>query len=235
MGEMNIASGSSICAFSKWTVKRPFHAHESGRKTLFKGRILWSRFTQFLPKRLDAALRPKTTYPGNRWAGVLALSNVAREKPDARIPAFFLECMQDSNVAVRKIAAYEAGPWLDPRASRNCGQDFRLALADKSPQVRRDAFRRIAASKTYGNYVNALRELLPKLREMNVDLTLKHPERWRQSRNKEFWEVGLVSRVRNVAQFLLSLVERYEDCKELPDCDTAALISATRVPGYRTR
>ena len=106
---------------------------------------------------------------------MLALSNVAREKPDARIPAFLLECMQDSNVAVRKIAAYEAGPWLDPEHPETAVKILRLALAVKSPQVRRDACRRIVASKTDGNYVNALRELLPKLREMNVELTPKAP------------------------------------------------------------
>lgn len=152
---------ASICALMKASGN-----HRS--KTL----LLWLRFTRLLPERLGSNLRPKPIYALNRWAGVLALSNLAREKADERIPGFFLECMQDSNMAVRKIAAYEAGPWLDPEHPATAVKILRLGLADRSAEVRRDACRRVAASggKT-DRYGVALRELLPQLREMNVEVT----------------------------------------------------------------
>ncbi len=137
-----------------------------------KARIVWFRVTQLLPKQLGAALRPQPTYTINRWAGLLALSHLAREKPDARIAPFFLHCMRDSNVAVRKVTAYEAGPWLDPERPDIAARVLALALSDQSPDVRRDACRRIVASGGKADrYGAALRELLPQLRAMPVALT----------------------------------------------------------------
>jgi hypothetical protein len=77
------------------------------------GRVLWIRLTGALPKEIATTLRPKPIGTRNPWAAVLALSNLARTKADARIPAFFLECMKDRSMnyhdrAVRKVAAYEA-------------------------------------------------------------------------------------------------------------------------------
>jgi hypothetical protein len=137
-----------------------------------KTRILWFRFTGFLPERMAATLRPKPIPIRNRWAAVLALSNLAREQPDRRIALFFLDCMNHQNTAVRKIAAYEAGPWLYPDDPTIAVHILRIALCDKAAEVRRDACRRIVAfGNSESRYGMALHELLPELREVELPLT----------------------------------------------------------------
>jgi hypothetical protein len=135
-----------------------------------KPRILWLRIISRLPKQLGKRLRPKTTYTSNRWAAVLALSSLSRDQPDARIVPCFLRCMTNDSPAVRKVAAYEAGPWLSPGDLKPIVEILGLALQDTSGAVRRDACRRIAASASGPNssdYRQATRSLLPLLRGLN--------------------------------------------------------------------
>lgn len=102
---------------------------------------------------------------------MLALSDLARAEPDERITQFFLECMQDSNVAVRKVAAYEAGPWLSPAAPEAAMEILEAGLLDSHPDVRNDACRRIAASATTRclEYQAAARRLTNEIRRVMME------------------------------------------------------------------
>jgi hypothetical protein len=142
-----------------------------------RGRGPWFWLTGFLPKEMATALRPKPISMSNRWAAMLALSNLARQKADPRIPAFFLECIKDQSTnyndkVVRKIAAYEAGPWLDPEHPEVMVEILRLALRDRAPEVTCDACRRIAASAKdpETKYGAAVWKLLPEVRKIDKDL-----------------------------------------------------------------
>jgi len=127
-----------------------------------KFRGFWFRMVRVLPHNIAKCLLP-SPHLNNRWAGVLALSLIARDHPDSRIVPFFVQCMADQSTAVRKVAAYEAGPWLSPKHPEAAVEILRLALADRSPDVRRDACRRIVASAldSAAPYTSAARELLP--------------------------------------------------------------------------
>lgn len=123
-----------------------------------------------LPKPLARWVKPEDRRPYARWLGILALSDLARIEPDARIPAFFLHCMDEQlDATLRKIAAYEAGPWLEPGHHTTSVQILRRALEDDAPLVRRDACRRIAESAgrkdpTFTAAVQVLHPVLEKLR-----------------------------------------------------------------------
>jgi hypothetical protein len=138
-----------------------------------KPRLLWNQFAGKFPGAVGKSLHLKIPNPANRWAGVLALSNLAREKPDPRIAPFFMKCMKHSSTQVRKIAAYEAGAWLDPQNPQTAVQILRFALSDVSSEVRRDACRRIIAStaEPWSAYSASVRGLLPDLDRMDTDRT----------------------------------------------------------------
>jgi len=96
-----------------------------------------------------------------RWAGVMALSHFARAKADARIDRTFKECINDPDPLVRKIAAYELGPWIFPDRPETAARLLRIALNDPVADVRRDASRRIAMTDISNDheYVSALLQL----------------------------------------------------------------------------
>lgn len=131
-----------------------------------------------LPAPLARFVKPDRR-PLLRWLGVLALSDLARVKPDPRIPVFFLECMKDErDHTLRKIAAYEAGPWLQPGGHGMAIQILRLALGDEDHLVRRDACRRIAESArrkdtSFTSAAKALSPLLEKIRTNDPALELR--------------------------------------------------------------
>ena len=101
----------------------------------------------------------------NRWAAVLALSNLASEKPERHIAKILLECMSHRDERVRKVAAYEARPTLLPEEPAFAARILSLALDDSQSEVRRDACRRILKSATTGGsaYTVALLSLRQKL------------------------------------------------------------------------
>jgi len=138
-----------------------------------KPRLAWNRVVRKLPDPLAKNLRPTFPNPANRWAGVLALSNLSREKADPLIAPFFLKCMSHPSPQVRKIAAYESGPWLDPEHPLIAIEILRLALSDKSSEVRRDACRRIVASvkEPWSIYAEGVRGLLPVLEALDSNQT----------------------------------------------------------------
>jgi hypothetical protein len=131
-------------------------------------RVYWRNFARKLPKKVAERVQFRGRLVANRWAAVLALSHLAREQPDGRIPEIFLEAMTLPNVPLRKVVAYEAGPWLCPDDPGIAAEILRMALADPSFEVRRDACRRIAESATSESpaYRDALQPLLPFLVEM---------------------------------------------------------------------
>jgi hypothetical protein len=136
-----------------------------------KARVHWFRFTQKLPSSIGTRLRPKPTFTANKWAAVLALSRLATERPDRRITEFLLECMGHADPSVRKVAAYEAGPWINPANPKATIEVLRAGLQDWSPEVRRDACRRISSSATnrLDAYTIEARTLLPILRNLELE------------------------------------------------------------------
>lgn len=113
-----------------------------------------------LPPFLARVLVPKR--PRCRWAGVMALSHLAYKQPDVRIDRVFQQCISDPDPLVRKIAAYELGPWIFPNEPRIAAELMRKALSDPVSDVRRDACRRIAMidGAQYPQYVSHLQSSL---------------------------------------------------------------------------
>ena len=107
--------------------------------------------------------------PRCRWAGLMALSNLAYKQPDARIGRVFRQCMHDPDPVVRKIAAYELGPWIFPNNPETVAALFRDALNDPVSDVRRDACRRIAMidRQRYPEYASHLRGLLNEIADLS--------------------------------------------------------------------
>jgi len=107
--------------------------------------------------------------PRCRWAGLMALSNLAYKRPDARIERVFRQSMRDPDPVVRKIAAYELGPWIFPNNPETVAVLFRDALNDPVSDVRRDACRRIAMidPRRYPEYASHLRGLLNEIADLS--------------------------------------------------------------------
>jgi hypothetical protein len=124
-----------------------------------------ARAAKKLPEPIARIIRPTLPRPvAGRWVAMLALSDLARKNPNPAIASFFLECTHDKSVAVRKITAYEAGPWLAPNNPELPIQILSLALEDKYSDVVRDACRRLLKSCPENeSFRNAARRLLPQL------------------------------------------------------------------------
>lgn len=112
-----------------------------------------------------------------RWRAILALSDLAKRFPEPEIVTFFHESVHHQNSSVRKITAYESGPWLDPVHPENVIAIIEIALRDAQSEVRRDALRRIAESATAKNsaYTAAAQRLrdtieLAFLRDVNFEV-----------------------------------------------------------------
>jgi hypothetical protein len=106
-----------------------------------------ARVAKIFPEPMARIIRPKPLRPvAARWLAILALSDLARKNPDPVIGRFFLECIHDKNVPVRKVTAYEAGPWLAPNNPELPIRILELALEDAHPEVIRDACRRLLES-----------------------------------------------------------------------------------------
>lgn len=124
-----------------------------------------ARAAKFFPEPIAKFIRPKPLQPvAARWVAILALSDLARKNPDPTIPTFFLESIHDKNVAVRKVTAYEAGPWLAPDNPELPIQVLSLALQDTHSEVIRDACRRLLESCPKNeSFRRAAQRLLPQL------------------------------------------------------------------------
>jgi hypothetical protein len=120
---------------------------------------------QHLPGPLAAWVAPDR--PKVRWAAVLALSDLAREFPDPRIAEAFHWCVRDSDPLVRKVTAYELGPWIQPDQPELLGASLNRLLSDPVADVRRDACRRILSSALpHVGYGQAVLLLKPRLEEI---------------------------------------------------------------------
>jgi hypothetical protein len=124
-----------------------------------------ARLSKNFPKPIASIIAPKPLRPvAGRWVAILALSDLARKNPNPAIALFFLDSIRDKSVAVRKVTAYEAGPWLAPNNPELPIQILGIALEDKSSEVVRDACRRLIESSPKNNsFRNAAKCLLPAL------------------------------------------------------------------------
>ena len=127
---------------------------------------------------LARVVRPENRRPRNRWLGVLALADLARFEPDPRIPGFLLSCMREKDENLRKICAYEAGPWLEPGRHITAVKILELALKDEAHPVRRDACRRISESSgkdpSFAAAVERLAALLEEIGRKDPVLDVQH-------------------------------------------------------------
>ena len=119
-----------------------------------------------LPEFLARIVIPRR--PRCRWAGLMALSDLAYKQPDVRIDRLFEECINDPDPVVRKIAAYEMGPWIFPNHPAVAANLLRKALQDPVSDVRRDACRRITMTDAtrYPAYTSHMRALLDDIEKL---------------------------------------------------------------------